>query len=275
MTIVFVGGSRHVSRLSSETKDRLKNIIDKGFEVIVGDANGADKAVQSYMADADYKRVTVYCSGNEPRNNVGHWKVSSVVPPKTAKGFQFYAAKDRAMAEKANYGLMIWDGKSPGTILNILRLIRRNKLAVLLNVPEKKHFNFQTGTEWTQFIRRCNAEFISDLRERATPDEWLPLVDEPADPQPALQLDETETARINKAFAKQDMTAIVDLLGTFARAHGMTNVADETGLSRESLYRSLSEEGNPEFATILKVLGSLGLQLSVSRSNSAKTMQAP
>jgi probable addiction module antidote protein len=50
-------------------------------------------------------------------------------------------------------------------------------------------------------------------------------------------------------------------LGDIARAKGMTQVAKETGLSRESLYRALSADGNPSFATVLKVTKALGLRL--------------
>nr|AAO38299.1 Lfe123p1 [Leptospirillum ferrooxidans] len=53
---------------------------------------------------------------------------------------------------------------------------------------------------------------------------------------------------------------IASALGDIARAKGMTEIARETGLGRESLYKALSEEGNPEFATVLKVLRSLGLR---------------
>ncbi len=52
-------------------------------------------------------------------------------------------------------------------------------------------------------------------------------------------------------------------LGTVARARGMSQIAKDTGLSRESLYKALGSEGNPEFATILKVLQALGLKLSI------------
>ncbi len=52
-------------------------------------------------------------------------------------------------------------------------------------------------------------------------------------------------------------------LGDVARAKGMTQVAKDAGLSRESLYRTLSEEGNPSLLTILKVLGPVGRKLSV------------
>ena len=59
----------------------------------------------------------------------------------------------------------------------------------------------------------------------------------------------------------EDSAGIARALGDIARAKGMSLVAKETGLSRESLYRSLSAEGNPSFATVLKVAKALGLRL--------------
>lgn len=53
-------------------------------------------------------------------------------------------------------------------------------------------------------------------------------------------------------------------LNDIARARGMTQVARDTGLGRESLYKALSSQGNPEFATIIKVMKALGLKLHVS-----------
>lgn len=61
--------------------------------------------------------------------------------------------------------------------------------------------------------------------------------------------------------AGDDPAFIAKALGTIARARGMTQVARDAGVSRESLYRALSGEGNPEFGTILKVVKALGLKL--------------
>jgi probable addiction module antidote protein len=61
--------------------------------------------------------------------------------------------------------------------------------------------------------------------------------------------------------AGDDPAFIAKALGTIARARGMTQIARDTGLSCESLYRALSGEGNPEFGTILKVVKALGLRL--------------
>ena len=70
-------------------------------------------------------------------------------------------------------------------------------------------------------------------------------------------------AYLNAALEDGDLALIVAALGDIARAKGMAQVASEAGLGRESLYKSLSPTGNPEFATILKVLNTLGLQLHV------------
>src|SRR3954452_13390331 len=61
--------------------------------------------------------------------------------------------------------------------------------------------------------------------------------------------------------APDDATGIARALGDIARARGMSQVARDAGLSRESLYKALSENGNPSFATILKVARALGLRL--------------
>ena len=65
------------------------------------------------------------------------------------------------------------------------------------------------------------------------------------------------------AEAPDDVAGIARAIGDVARAKGMSQVAREAGLSRESLYRALSEEGNPSFATILKVTRALGVRLHV------------
>jgi probable addiction module antidote protein len=61
--------------------------------------------------------------------------------------------------------------------------------------------------------------------------------------------------------AGDDPAFIAKALGTIARARGMSQLARDTGLGRESLYKALSGQGNPEFATILKVVKALGLHL--------------
>jgi probable addiction module antidote protein len=74
--------------------------------------------------------------------------------------------------------------------------------------------------------------------------------------------DEAIAEYMDEAFRTGDAGFIARCLGTVARARGMTQVARDAGVSRESLYRALSEKGNPEFGTILRVVEALGLRLS-------------
>lgn len=81
---------------------------------------------------------------------------------------------------------------------------------------------------------------------------------------PAEYLDDSESiaAYLTDALESGDPAFIADALGVIARARGMSEVAQEAGVSRESLYRALSTDGNPEFATVLRVMKALGLRLS-------------
>ncbi len=83
----------------------------------------------------------------------------------------------------------------------------------------------------------------------------------PWDPADHLKTEEDMAAYLEAALEEADPAVIAAALGDIARAKGMTQVAREAGLGRESLYKALSPEGNPEFATILKVVAALGLKL--------------
>lgn len=76
-----------------------------------------------------------------------------------------------------------------------------------------------------------------------------------------LKTEEDMAAYLEAALEDGDPSLVAAALGDIARARGMTQIARETGLSRESLYKALSPEGNPEFSTVLKIVRALGLQL--------------
>jgi len=90
------------------------------------------------------------------------------------------------------------------------------------------------------------------------------LVTRPYDVVEYLRDDEDIAAYLEAALEDGDPALIAHVLGNIARARGMMQMARDTGLGRESLYKALSGEGNPEFATIMKVVKALGLQLHAS-----------
>jgi probable addiction module antidote protein len=71
-------------------------------------------------------------------------------------------------------------------------------------------------------------------------------------------------AYLEAAFEDGDPALITHALGVVARAEGMTEVARQAGLTRASLYKALSADGHPEFATVLKVVQALGLKMTVA-----------
>jgi probable addiction module antidote protein len=81
-----------------------------------------------------------------------------------------------------------------------------------------------------------------------------------------LKTDEDMANYLEAAIEDSDPALISAALGDIARAKGMSQVARKAGLGRESLYKALSPNGNPEFATILKVVKALGLRLHATTS---------
>jgi hypothetical protein len=156
MTKVFFGGSRKLTRLDRAIRERANNIVAKGFEVLIGDANGADKAMQKYLAEKGYKNVIVFCMSGTCRNNLGNWQTKIVTSNRNKKDFSFFAAKDKEMGEKADYGFMLWDGLSKGTLNNIINLLQGNKYVLVYFSPSKEFFTLKSPSELENLLRKCD-----------------------------------------------------------------------------------------------------------------------
>ncbi|RVU13879.1 addiction module antidote protein [Methylobacterium oryzihabitans] len=97
----------------------------------------------------------------------------------------------------------------------------------------------------------------------------MPLDTQPYDTAEHLKTDEDIALYLEAVMEDGDPELIRHAIGVVARARGMTQIAREAGLGRESLYKALSETGNPSFETIRAVLKALGLTLTVKRSAEA------
>jgi probable addiction module antidote protein len=82
-----------------------------------------------------------------------------------------------------------------------------------------------------------------------------------------LETEEDMAVYLEAALEDGDPALIAAALGDIARAKGMSQIARETGLGRESLYKALSPDGNPEFSTVLKVVRALGLRLRATAAD--------
>jgi hypothetical protein len=139
MAIVFIAGSMNIKNLDRKVKERMANIVSSNLNVVVGDADGADTSIQQYLFENGVQNTVVYCSGGQPRNNVGSWPVHFVQTKQPAGSRAFYTAKDLEMAEAADYGFMIWDAKSTGTLSNVIEMLTRKKKSVVF-VNKAKEF---------------------------------------------------------------------------------------------------------------------------------------
>lgn len=170
---VFLSGSRRLGRLNGKIRERLDNILTKHLHVVVGDANGADKAFQSYLAQMVYPNVTVFCSKGRCRNNLGNWQIESVAVPPGTTGRDFYTLKDVAMAEMADCGLVLWDGESIGTINNILELLQRGKIAVVYFSPEQQFATLKSGNDLLALLQHVEPNELAEIRKKTSLDHKL------------------------------------------------------------------------------------------------------
>lgn len=156
---IFIGGSRAVSKLDGVIRARLDDFIRRGDSILIGDANGADKAVQQYFAGRRYPNVEVFCM-EQCRNNIGSWPIRNIAPPNDRKDFHYYAAKDMAMALEAGCGVMFWDGKSKGTLQNILNLLAAGKRTLVYFAPSKDFHVLSIDQDLRALIARCDRRSI-------------------------------------------------------------------------------------------------------------------
>lgn len=139
MTTVFIAGSISISRLHAKVQERINKIVSSDFDVVVGDADGADTSIQECLLKYQARKVTVYCTGDRPRNNVAEWPVHKVMSKAKAGTRAYFTAKDLEMARRSDYGLMVWDSKSTGTLSNVIELLKEKKKSVVF-VNKKADF---------------------------------------------------------------------------------------------------------------------------------------
>lgn len=135
---IFIAGARSVQHLDVTVKQRMMTIYQKGYNVLVGDCYGVDASVQKFYSELSYNNVIVYASNGKARNNIGNWNIRNITVPSYIRGFDYYKQKDIVMANEADYGFMIWNGKSYRTFNNIINLVNQNKKVVIYLTTQKR-----------------------------------------------------------------------------------------------------------------------------------------
>ena len=162
MSLIFFSGSRSIKKLKEEIRERIiGNVMGRGFCIVIGDAHGADRAFQELFVEYQYPHVQIYCSGRAPRNNLGNWPLKSLNSSK--KGRDFYSEKDRQMAAVADYGFVLWDGRSMGSLNNLAELLVRKKSALMYHTPSEKFIKLKTSEELKALIHRDHRPLVNEI----------------------------------------------------------------------------------------------------------------
>jgi hypothetical protein len=212
-------------------------MIRKGHAVLIGDADGIDKAVQVYFADEDYSNVVVYCSGELCRNNVGNWNVRHVDAPPKVRGRKFYMLKDSQMAMDADYGFLIWDGKSAGTINNLSNLIESGKIGLVYLMPIQNYFTIRDRASFLELLTKCNPGDIDIIDEKIGFRKKLQKREAPVQLQVSLDLSETAIPSDNEAIMEQSALIVKETDAIYGQKDGVekaparTNEAQNGGMS--------------------------------------------
>ncbi|RUX85522.1 hypothetical protein [Mesorhizobium sp. M7D.F.Ca.US.004.01.2.1] len=175
MSMIFIGGSREIFELPEPAITRIGAIVAAEHGVLIGDASGADAEAQGLLAGYRYDYVGVFHAGKEPLNNLGDWAAYHVPPPEDARGDFVHAAKDREMARRADFGMMVWDGASPGTAVNVLRLAIANKPCVIYDLARGSVATTYTVEDRCAMLRHAGPDIRRQAEARMTPDERLAL----------------------------------------------------------------------------------------------------
>jgi len=177
MTMIFLGGSRDIFELPVPAVERIGAIVAAEYGVLIGDAPGADAEMQGLLAGYNYEHIGVFHAGAAPRNNLGDWAAYHIPPPAGAKGFAVHAAKDREMARRADFGLMIWDGTSPGTCLNIMRLAVIGSPCVVYDMMRGRVATVHTIADARAMLASAGDEVRRAVEARMSEDERFALSD--------------------------------------------------------------------------------------------------
>lgn len=165
-TKVFIAGSMNIKHLDPQVKERIDKIVASDFEIVVGDADGVDTSIQWHLYSLGMSKAKIFCSGTRPRNNVGEWPIQTIETNYAQGTRAFFTAKDIRMAEVADYGLMIWDTKSTGTLSNVIELLMRKKKSVVFVNKEKSFQNVGSVAQLEALVGHMSPHAVRKADEK-------------------------------------------------------------------------------------------------------------
>lgn len=165
--VIYLAGSRvgvSTGRLPQSVRDRVGTIVRRGMRVVIGDANGADRALQMLLRELGHKDVSVIVGGSGRVRNLADpdWPVERIGADSPLTGRALMTIKDEAMGERATHGLMVWsdvytnrfgrESVSSGTLRNVWQLLSAGKPVALFYVPAGRFFDLKSLDDYEDLV---------------------------------------------------------------------------------------------------------------------------
>jgi hypothetical protein len=163
---IFISGSMSIENLDKNVTERLSNVIESNYQILIGDADGVDTAIQKHLYSKHTDNVVIYCVGENPRNNFGNWIVERISTSVKSGTRAFFTAKDLKMAEECDYGFMIWDTKSTGTLSNVVELLKRGKYSLVYINKMKTFKTVKNVTDFDELLKSMSQASLKKAEEK-------------------------------------------------------------------------------------------------------------
>ena len=165
--VIYLAGSRvgvSSGRLPNAVRDRVGTIVRRGMRVVIGDANGADRALQMLLRELGHKDVSVIVGGSGRVRNLADpdWPVERIGADSPLTGRALMTIKDEAMGERATHGLMVWsdvytnrfgrESVSSGTLRNVWQLLSAGKPVALFYAPADRFFDLKSLDDYENLV---------------------------------------------------------------------------------------------------------------------------
>lgn len=169
---VFISGSINIDMIPEKIISSLERIKKNNLEVLIGDADGIDSAVQNYFSNSKYYDVKVYTVYSKPRHRKSNNFSIKIVEVDNAisKEREKQLKKDEAMTNDSNFSLVIWDGKSKGSYHNILRSIEQEK-------PVRVFLSYENDFLPQDKVNKLEIEYIFSENNGYTSSELLEQIE--------------------------------------------------------------------------------------------------
>jgi hypothetical protein len=164
---VVLAGSRKLAFIPEPVISMLKDQIQAGDTFFIGDAPGVDTTFQKFMVRNNYENVEVFSSAGYVRNNIGKWQEHQIETTLKSKSNALHAFKDREMCKLADFGIMIWDQESAGTLSNAIDLLEQGKACLIYNAVDQEFVRFETIESLNKWLV-SHPEVADEARSRLT-----------------------------------------------------------------------------------------------------------